>query len=326
MSLSREKLSSLHHCKHCHDCSSSVCALPPSHLSIQHQRFTCLDQNLSSPSCKPNVHFQPIPEASPPPCHFYHRSPVSPLYIQSHLNPETPFDESPNFGRQSLCNSSLSLLAHLHRESCPSTSAEAPIAPPPKEEDPAPEEEGEEATPKQSPPAPIDPGDKPPKPGEKLFENSSRKIDIALSPLHSARKMFDEMPQRDIVSWIELIVAHARNGDMNFTQNLFDEKPLRSLFNINFPLDPFGLEPNVALTEQGLVFMSEGCPMLQSALYFCRQISNANANAVKLETMQTLFSMALYFPAQALGAAGSATITIMEVIPSKYNHMMGGLI
>ncbi|KAI4301345.1 hypothetical protein L6164_034633 [Bauhinia variegata] len=42
-----------------------------------------------------------------------------------------------------------------------------------------------------------------------------------------------------------------------------------------FPSDPFGLEPNVALTEQGLVSVSEGCPKLQSVLYFCRQMSNA---------------------------------------------------
>ncbi|XP_014495981.1 protein TRANSPORT INHIBITOR RESPONSE 1-like [Vigna radiata var. radiata] len=42
-----------------------------------------------------------------------------------------------------------------------------------------------------------------------------------------------------------------------------------------FPSDPFGLEPNVALTEKGLVSVSEGCPRLQSVLYFCRQMSNA---------------------------------------------------
>ncbi|KAI9119326.1 hypothetical protein K1719_010001 [Acacia pycnantha] len=42
-----------------------------------------------------------------------------------------------------------------------------------------------------------------------------------------------------------------------------------------FPSDPFGLEPNVTLTEHGLVSVSEGCPNLQSVLYFCRQMSNA---------------------------------------------------
>uniref|UniRef100_A0A7N1A7W4 F-box domain-containing protein n=1 Tax=Kalanchoe fedtschenkoi TaxID=63787 RepID=A0A7N1A7W4_KALFE len=42
-----------------------------------------------------------------------------------------------------------------------------------------------------------------------------------------------------------------------------------------FPSDPFGLEPNVSLTEDGLVSVSEGCTKLQSVLYFCRQMSNA---------------------------------------------------
>ncbi|KAE8685204.1 Protein TRANSPORT INHIBITOR RESPONSE 1 [Hibiscus syriacus] len=42
-----------------------------------------------------------------------------------------------------------------------------------------------------------------------------------------------------------------------------------------FPSDPFGAEPNVSLTERGLVVVSLGCPKLQSVLYFCRQMSNA---------------------------------------------------
>ncbi|MBA0741531.1 hypothetical protein Gogos_014677 [Gossypium gossypioides] len=42
-----------------------------------------------------------------------------------------------------------------------------------------------------------------------------------------------------------------------------------------FPSDPFGAEPNVSLTEQGLVAVSLGCPKLQSVLYFCRRMSNA---------------------------------------------------
>ncbi|KAI9093705.1 hypothetical protein K1719_027154 [Acacia pycnantha] len=37
----------------------------------------------------------------------------------------------------------------------------------------------------------------------------------------------------------------------------------------------------------------------------------------------TLFSMALRFPAQALGAAGGA-LAIMEVIPPKFRHLIGG--
>lgn len=42
-----------------------------------------------------------------------------------------------------------------------------------------------------------------------------------------------------------------------------------------FPSDPFVADANVTLTEQGLVSVSEGCPKLQSVLYFCRQMSNS---------------------------------------------------
>ncbi|KAK0582955.1 hypothetical protein LWI29_031492 [Acer saccharum] len=41
-----------------------------------------------------------------------------------------------------------------------------------------------------------------------------------------------------------------------------------------FPSEPYGVEPNVSLTEQGLVCVSEGCPKLESVLYFCRRFSN----------------------------------------------------
>ncbi|KAJ8748383.1 hypothetical protein K2173_003020 [Erythroxylum novogranatense] len=41
-----------------------------------------------------------------------------------------------------------------------------------------------------------------------------------------------------------------------------------------FPSD-LGAEPNVSLTERGLVAVSHRCPNLQSVLYFCRQMTNA---------------------------------------------------
>ncbi|KAK9018292.1 hypothetical protein V6N11_001270 [Hibiscus sabdariffa] len=41
-----------------------------------------------------------------------------------------------------------------------------------------------------------------------------------------------------------------------------------------FPSDPYGVHPNVSLTEHGLVTVSSGCPKLQSVMYFCRRMSN----------------------------------------------------
>lgn len=42
-----------------------------------------------------------------------------------------------------------------------------------------------------------------------------------------------------------------------------------------FPSDPYGEAQPVSVTEQGLVVVSGGCPMLQSVLYFCRRMTNA---------------------------------------------------
>ncbi|KAG4193580.1 hypothetical protein ERO13_A07G230600v2 [Gossypium hirsutum] len=41
-----------------------------------------------------------------------------------------------------------------------------------------------------------------------------------------------------------------------------------------FPSDPFDAE-NAAVTEEGLVLISAGCPKLNSLLYFCHQMTNA---------------------------------------------------
>jgi len=42
-----------------------------------------------------------------------------------------------------------------------------------------------------------------------------------------------------------------------------------------FPSDPYDADPDVSLTEKGLVSVAMGCPKLQSILYFCRQMTNA---------------------------------------------------
>ncbi|PON95451.1 F-box domain containing protein [Trema orientale] len=41
-----------------------------------------------------------------------------------------------------------------------------------------------------------------------------------------------------------------------------------------FPSDPFGIG-HAAVTEEGLVYISMGCPKLHSLLYFCQQMTNA---------------------------------------------------
>ncbi|KAG5535856.1 hypothetical protein RHGRI_023579 [Rhododendron griersonianum] len=47
--------------------------------------------------------------------------------------------------------------------------------------------------------------------------------------LDCGRKVFDEMPDRDVISWTSLIVGYARRGDMDLAGGLFDELPLKDM-------------------------------------------------------------------------------------------------
>lgn len=47
--------------------------------------------------------------------------------------------------------------------------------------------------------------------------------------LGCARNVFDEIPERDVVSWTLLIVAYAKIGDMGLARDLFDELPVKDM-------------------------------------------------------------------------------------------------
>ncbi|XP_061999943.1 pentatricopeptide repeat-containing protein At5g44230 [Rosa rugosa] len=47
--------------------------------------------------------------------------------------------------------------------------------------------------------------------------------------LDCGRKVFDEMPERDVVSWTELIVAYAKSGDMESARDLFEDLSLKDM-------------------------------------------------------------------------------------------------
>ncbi|KAA8549206.1 hypothetical protein F0562_000890 [Nyssa sinensis] len=82
---------------------------------------------------------------------------------------------------------------------------------------------------------------------------------------------------------LTMLVSHCHNLQRLWVLDYIEDSGLEALAGSCkdlqelrvFPSDPFDADPNVSLTEQGLVSVSEGCPKLQSVLYFCRQMSNA---------------------------------------------------
>lgn len=52
---------------------------------------------------------------------------------------------------------------------------------------------------------------------------------VKCGSLECGRKVFDEMPTRDVITWTELIVAYAKSGDMTSARNLFDGFPQKDI-------------------------------------------------------------------------------------------------
>ncbi|OMO84487.1 hypothetical protein COLO4_22007 [Corchorus olitorius] len=66
--------------------------------------------------------------------------------------------------------------------------------------------------------------------GSDLYVNNSLiEMYVNLGFLECARKVFDELPERNLISWTELIVAYTKTGDMDSARELFVQLPLKDM-------------------------------------------------------------------------------------------------
>ncbi|GAB2211504.1 hypothetical protein Droror1_Dr00024819 [Drosera rotundifolia] len=78
------------------------------------------------------------------------------------------------------------------------------------------------------------------------------------------------------------LLSHCRNLQRLWVLDYIEDRGLKELASSCkdlqelrvFPSELNNQDPNIALTEQGLVSVAVGCPKLQSVLYFCHRMSN----------------------------------------------------
>lgn len=71
----------------------------------------------------------------------------------------------------------------------------------------------------------------------------------ALGHARDSRRVFDEMPERDVFAWTAMISSHVRNGDVDSAAKLFDEMPERNTATWNAMIDGYAKSGNVERVE-----------------------------------------------------------------------------
>ncbi|KAG0492484.1 hypothetical protein HPP92_005882 [Vanilla planifolia] len=76
--------------------------------------------------------------------------------------------------------------------------------------------------------------------------------------LDEARRIFDNMPFRDVISWTAMLTAYADNGDIRKAREVFEQMPKRNAASWNAMISAYARNPNL-LYEAYAVFAAMPC-------------------------------------------------------------------
>lgn len=81
--------------------------------------------------------------------------------------------------------------------------------------------------------------------GVVYVETSVMDFYAKLGDMGTARKVFDEMAERNVVSWNSMLYGYLKSGDLAMAQNVFDEMPVKDIVSWNSMISGYGREGNM---------------------------------------------------------------------------------
>ncbi|XP_038707158.1 pentatricopeptide repeat-containing protein At4g18840-like [Tripterygium wilfordii] len=92
---------------------------------------------------------------------------------------------------------------------------------------------------------------------DSYVSNSVVRMFLEIGEIELARRVFDRMSKRDLISWNSMITGYVRAGEIDLAHEIFDMMPERDLVSCNAMIDGYGKDARCELAEEVFGMMNE---------------------------------------------------------------------
>lgn len=126
--------------------------------------------------------------------------------------------------------------------------------------------------------------------------------------IEEARRMFDNMPVRNVYSWNTLIGAYTQSGDLHFARALFDKMPARDVVSWNSMISGYSQH---GFDKEGIqLFVEMQQDGMKPDLFTCTSVLTACANIESLKQGKKTHAYVIRIGLEMDGTVGNALVSM----------------